>query len=106
MVSRLSAFALSLWLAALACNPPAAPATQPTSARLEDLRAQIDALPAGQRSFDLWVPDELTSGGAPIRSDMAMAVLVDGLLARGLFPAGYSAGTGGRTYHYSASPPK
>jgi len=73
---------------------------------MEDLRAQIEAIADGQTSFDLWVPDEVTLNGAPLRQDAAMALLVDRLLARGLFPHGFSAGAGGRTYHYRQGPPE
>jgi hypothetical protein len=52
---------------------------------------------------DLWVPDELTIGGAPEptnRSGLGMALIVDTALSLGLWPDGFTQGTGGRTYHY------
>ncbi len=63
-------------------------------------------MPEGQESLDLWVPDEVTMGGAAISQDVAMALLVDRSLSRGLFPRGSTEGTGGRTYHYRQGPPK
>ena len=49
---------------------------------------------------DLWVPDELTLCGRVVAHDIALAIVLDRILARGLFPAGFSRGNGGRLYHY------
>ena len=52
---------------------------------------------------DLWVPDELTIGGAPEPKNptgLAMALIGDTALSLGLWPDGFTPGAGGRTYHY------
>jgi len=51
-------------------------------------------------NFDLWVPDNLSLQGNPVASDIAMTVILNALLARDLFPNGFSPGVGGRMYHY------
>jgi hypothetical protein len=51
-------------------------------------------------SADLWVPDELTLQGRAVAKDIAMAIVLDKILALGLFPSGFSTGDGGRLYHY------
>jgi hypothetical protein len=48
----------------------------------------------------LWVPDVLTFRGKPVAHDIAMTILLDALLAKGLMPAGFAAEPGGRTYQY------
>jgi hypothetical protein len=52
---------------------------------------------------DLWVPDEVTIGGAPEPRNpagLAMALIADTALSLGLWPDGFTQGAGGRTYHY------
>jgi hypothetical protein len=42
-------------------------------------------------------------GKAPahtIGDDIALAIVLDALLAKGFYPDGFTAGDGGRTYHY------
>jgi len=51
-------------------------------------------------NVDLWVPDELTLDGRVVAHDIAMSIVLDRILGRGLFPAGFSKGHGGRLYHY------
>jgi hypothetical protein len=54
---------------------------------------------------DLWVPDELSLGGAASSLEpagMAMAVIGDTALSLGLWPDGFTQGVGGRTYHFKA----
>jgi hypothetical protein len=71
---------------------------------VEALLEQIDGIAGGSTNFDLWVPDQLTWHGEPVRADIAMAVVVDRLLAKGFIPAGFTQGIDGRTYHYNESP--
>jgi hypothetical protein len=55
-------------------------------------------------SCDLWVPDALTIGGAPVPDDptgMATALILDTALSLDLWPQGFTEGEGGRTYHYT-----
>ena len=49
---------------------------------------------------ELSVPDLLTFRGERVAHDIAMAILLDALLAKGLFPAGFGSEPGGRTYRY------
>jgi hypothetical protein len=82
-------------------EPP--PPTGPDSGRVEPLLEQIAELtpaPRGSQSFEMWVPGTLTLGGQPIADDLAMAILLDALLAKEFFPDGYQQGAGGRLYRY------
>jgi hypothetical protein len=67
---------------------------------LEVLRAQVAAIPSDVDARELWVPESLTSHGKPIRQDIAMAILLDDILARGFMPDGKVDGRGGVTYRY------
>ncbi|WAS96953.1 hypothetical protein [Nannocystis punicea] len=114
--SRSSWSLLALGPFALACGWSAAPSdpSSPASsavpaesvqtARIEGLQAQIDAISGKPESFDLWVSNAMTLNGAPVPQDLGMAILVDRLLAKGLFPHGFSEGAGGRTYHFRRGP--
>ncbi|MCG5437215.1 hypothetical protein [Micromonospora foliorum] len=56
--------------------------------------------------IDLWVPDDLSLGGAAVPEEptgIAMAIIVDTALSLGLWPEGFTQGVGGRTYHYKPS---
>jgi len=71
--------------------------------RVEDLLTSVNgvdgAAAAGTR-YELWVPEALTLHGQPVRLDVAMAVVVNALLAKSYFPDGFEAGDGGRLYRY------
>ena len=75
------------------------------SGTVEELVARVDALPADAKALELWVPDRLSLKGKPVPQDLAMAIVVDRLLGRGLYPNGFVQGDGGRTYRYSPQPP-
>jgi hypothetical protein len=73
-----------------------------SSGTIEELLAQIGKLPAheiGQR-WDLWVPELLRLRGSRVGEDIALAILLDALLAKGFYPDGSTEGAGGRTHHY------
>ena len=73
-----------------------------SSGTIEELLAEIGKLPAheiGQR-WDLWVPELLRLRGTRVGEDIAQAILLDALLAKGCYPDGSTAGAGGRTHHY------
>ena len=75
----------------------------PSSGAVEELLSHVRDLGAAAKKtsrFDLWVPDALTLQGAPISRDVAMAILVDQILAVGYMPDGFTATIGGRHYHY------
>ena len=67
---------------------------------VEALLNVVAQWPDAAASADLWVPDELTLQGQVVGKDIAMAIVLDKILALGLFPNGFSAGDGGRLYHY------
>ena len=73
-----------------------------SSGTIEELLAEIGKLPAheiGQR-WDLWVPELLRLRGSRVGEDIALAILLDALLAKGFYPHGSTEGAGGRTHHY------
>ena len=73
-----------------------------SSGTVEELLSEIGKVPAhdvGQR-WELWVPELLRLRGARVGDDIAMAILLDALLAKGFYPDGFTDGEGGRTYRY------
>jgi hypothetical protein len=75
---------------------------------LQSVEALCDELrqrAGSARDVDLWVPDELTLGGAALPTEptgLGMAIIGDTALSLDLWPDGFTQGTGGRTYHYKA----
>jgi hypothetical protein len=67
---------------------------------VEELREEAADLAARESAFELWVPETLTLNGHAVRKDLAMAVLLDAILAFGFMPDGPTAGVGGATYRY------
>ena len=61
---------------------------EPSSGTLEDLLAQVGALPAGTTSFDLYVPQDLTWQGRPVTQNLAMTLVLDKLMGKSLYPKG------------------
>ncbi|HVX10441.1 MAG TPA: hypothetical protein VHC22_04635 [Pirellulales bacterium] len=74
-----------------------------SSSSVEQLLAAIDAIPAGQDSFQMWVPSQLTLRDEAVLCDLAMGFLLDRIVGKGLYPRGFEEGDGGRLYKYSAS---
>jgi hypothetical protein len=74
--------------------------TEPTTGSVEELLAKVEALPEGTKSFELFVPQDLTMQGRPVAQNMAMALVLDRLLGRGLFPDGFEQRPTGRRYKY------
>lgn len=94
----------------LATTPPA-PAqekavSEPSSGTIESLLAQVEALPEGTKTFELFVPQDLTWQGRPVAQNMAMAVGLDKLLGKQLYPDGFEQRPTGRRYTYKTDPPK
>jgi hypothetical protein len=79
-----------------------AAATRPETAAVEQLLAQLQAMPASASHVELWVPNDVTFQGQPVSLDLAMSVILDKALERGLRPDGFSAVPGGRLYVYRA----
>ena len=67
---------------------------------VEDLLGQVSLWPVTEEVADLWVPDRLTLKGRAVDHDVAMAMVLDKALSRGLLPGGFSPGKDGRRYHY------
>ncbi len=76
---------------------------EPSSGTLEELLARIEALPHDTRKFELFVPQSITWQGRPIDKSAAMAVVLDKLLDKGLFPDGFELRPNGRRYKYKIS---
>lgn len=71
-------------------------------AAVEDLLAQVAAFAPREvgEIFELWVPDSLTYRGNLLAHDIAMAMVLDSLLAKELSPMGFDSERGGRRYRY------
>lgn len=67
---------------------------------LEAILQEVDGLPPDASHHDIWVPERLTFRGDDVHPAIAMSLLIDRLLAKNLFPAGFTQGVGGRMYHY------
>jgi hypothetical protein len=67
---------------------------------VEALLGQVGRWSDAAANADLWVPEELTFQGQPVAQEVALAIVLDRILSRGLFPNGFTSGAGGRLYHY------
>lgn len=67
---------------------------------VEDLLLNIETIDEETERFELVVPEQLTYRGQPVPADIAMAILLDRILAKGLFPNGFRQDDGARTYFY------
>src|SRR5689334_7827295 len=74
----------------------------PASGTLEDLFAKVEALPDGSRAFEMYVPNSLTMKGQPIAQNLAMALVMDRILAKKLYPDGFEQKQDGRLYRYTS----
>jgi hypothetical protein len=73
----------------------------PDNPSVESLLQKIEEGTAGAPpDFELWVPDSLTLGGVQVAGDVAIAVLLDRLLAKNYMPASVARGVGGCRYRY------
>jgi hypothetical protein len=73
---------------------------RPAVGTLESLLSAIEALPTNAENAALWVPEHLTYEGNEMQTELAMAVVTDKLLARGLYPNGVARAPGGAHYRY------
>jgi hypothetical protein len=67
---------------------------------VEDLLKQIGSIRDDLTTFELWVPERLSLHDQPVASDIAMAIALDALLNKEMFPDGFIQGDGGRYYKY------
>jgi len=67
---------------------------------VEAIQKIVQAISDDAESFALDIPDALTLDGNPIPQDAAMAIILDGLLAKDLYPDGFEEIPGGRRYWY------
>ncbi|HVA50192.1 MAG TPA: hypothetical protein VNH11_27785 [Pirellulales bacterium] len=72
------------------------------SSTVEELLARVDAIPAGQESFQILVPSQLTLQNEAVLSELAMGFVLDRIIGKGLYPRGFEEVDGGRLYKYSA----
>jgi hypothetical protein len=70
---------------------------------LEDLLAVVAEVPTGSPSLLLWVPEALTHRGLAVTQDLALAIILDKVLEKGLLPNGFERSQGGRMYKYDVS---
>ena len=75
---------------------------RPAHATVEELVAAVAALPPGCKSLELWVPNHLTLRGEAVVKDIAMAMVLDEALARGLLPQGVVSHPTGAVHRYAA----
>jgi hypothetical protein len=76
---------------------------RPSRGRVEDLLAEVSSVDGTAdvgTPYELWVPEVLTLHGTTVQSDLAMAIVVDALLAKSYYPHGFEAAAGGRVYRY------
>jgi hypothetical protein len=79
---------------------------EPPSGTIEALLAQIEGLPQDLKAFELFVPQYLTWRGQPVAQNVAMAIVLDKLLGRQLYPDGFDQRPTGRRYKYNSDPPE
>jgi len=79
---------------------------EPSDGTVEGLLADIDALPEGVTAYELFVPRSLTYHGRPIPREAALAVVLDRLIPKNLYPDGFEDRPTGRRYRYTSRPVK
>ena len=80
--------------------------SEPSTGTIEALLAQVEMLPESTKTFELFVPQDLTWQGRPVAQNMAMAIVLDKLLGKKLYPDGFEQRPTGRRYKYKSDPPK
>jgi hypothetical protein len=74
---------------------------EPASGTIEDLFAKVEAIPEGTKTFELYVPNSLTMKGQPVSQNLAMALVLDRILGKKLYPDGFEQKETGRLYKYT-----
>jgi len=69
----------------------------------DNISGQIENEGISPKSFELEIPSDLTLRGNPVPNDVAMAIIVDAILAKGYWPDGYTESATGRVYKYVRS---
>ena len=67
---------------------------------VKDVQKIVNSIPDDADSCELSISDNLTLDGQPVPQDVAMAIIMDGLLANGFFPDGFKVVPGGKRYKY------
>lgn len=80
----------------------AASRDEPPAGSVEALLRRVSQIPAETTELELFVPGELTWQGWSVDHDVAMTMVLHGLLAKGLFPDGFEQRPTGRRYRYKA----
>jgi hypothetical protein len=78
------------------------PVTETTAGTVEELLQKVEAITEGTKSFELYVPGELTWQGKAVTQNLGMTLVLDRLLAKDLFPDGFEQRTNGRLYKYTS----
>jgi hypothetical protein len=75
---------------------------RPSQGSVESLLSELDTIVTSPDGFELWIPANLTLNSNPIRTDVAMTIVLDKILGMGFQPDGFIESKGGRIYRYKA----
>ena len=68
---------------------------------VESILLQVDNVSVGSHNhFELWVPQSLTLRGQTVPLNLAMAIILDKILAKQFVPDGFIQKETGRVYRY------
>lgn len=67
---------------------------------VEELLQEVESWPLGLEKAELRVASTLTLNGETVQPDVAMAIVTDAILGKGLAPAGMASAENGALYFY------
>jgi hypothetical protein len=67
---------------------------------VKDIQRIVNSIPEDADYCELSISDNLTLDGQPVPQDVAMAIILDGLLTNDFFPDGFEIVPGGKKYKY------
>ena len=70
---------------------------------LESIFSDIDAKAPGKAALSLWIPEHLSWRSELVAQGLAMALVLERLVAHALVPDGFEQHEGGRVYRYKAT---
>lgn len=77
-------------------NPPQSPT-------LETIQVDLDRLAAsGEPTFEIWIPEDLTSNGKPVPGEIAIIIMVERAKEVGYLPDSVIEVEGGGIYRFKA----
>ncbi len=68
---------------------------------VEDLLREIESMPANTINYELWVANVITLKGNPIPLEIGMAIILDKMLEKEMYPGCFSETNEGRLYRYA-----